>query len=60
MYKRVHTGANTHEGGLKKGFITVGNQVFTEDCVAKPERNPTNKQVKTDTNAFERCILFKI
>lgn len=47
MYKIVHTGANTQAGGLKTGFINVGNQVLIEDCVANPDKNPTAKQLKT-------------
>lgn len=30
-YKKVQTGANIHPGGLKKGFLRRGYQVFTDE-----------------------------
>lgn len=59
MYNSVQTGAKTHEGGLKKGFTNVGNQVLTDDCVAKPDKKPTNKQTITEIIPFKGLIFAK-
>jgi hypothetical protein len=60
IYKSVQTGPKTQEGGLKKGLTKVGNQVFTEDCVAKPDKNPTKTHTKTDIIPFKSLIFAKI
>jgi hypothetical protein len=60
IYKSVQTGPKTHDGGLKKGFSNVRNHVFTDDCVAKPDKKPTNTHVTTEIIPFESLIFAKI
>ena len=60
MYKIVQTGAKTQLGGLKKGFFKVKNQVSTDDCVAKLDRNPTNTQTEIEIIVFFKLAFFKV
>jgi hypothetical protein len=52
------TGAKTQLGGLKLGFINVGNQVVTLDLVAIPEKYPIARQVATTIKI--RLYLFML
>jgi len=59
IYNNVQTGANTQDGGLKKGFTNVGYQSFTELCVAKLDKKPTAKHTMVAKKIFpKRCICF--
>lgn len=59
IYSNVQTGANTQDGGLKKGFTNVGYQSFTELCVAKLDKKPTDKHTMVAKKKFpKRCICF--
>ena len=57
MYKVLQTGANTQLGGLKLGFIKVGNQVKTLERVTIPEIYPIATQVKTKIRIFTYLFI---
>ena len=60
IYKTVQTGAKSQLGGLKNGLFTVRNQVFTEDCVAKPDKNPTRTQTEIEIIIFTDLFISQI
>ena len=47
MYKKVQTGAKTHEGGFQEGFRSVTYQVVTELLVQNPPSAPTPRHKAT-------------
>jgi hypothetical protein len=57
VYNKLHTGANTHAGGLKLGFIKVGNQVTTLERVTVPDKYPTPMQVTTKSRIFTYLFM---
>ena len=59
MYKTIQTGAKTQLGGWKKGFSKVKNQVFTDDCVAKLDNNPTSTQTEIEIIILVKSAFFK-
>jgi len=44
----VHTGAKIQFGGLKLGLLRPAYQSFTEDWVAKLDKNPMVRHIATD------------
>ena len=60
IYKIVQTGAKTQLGGLKKGFSRVRNQVFTEDRVAKLDKNPIRTETDTEMMILVKLAFFKM
>ena len=59
IYKVLQTGANTQLGGLKLGFIKVGNQVNTLERVTIPEIYPIATQVKTKIRIFTYLLIMQ-
>jgi len=58
IYKKVHTGPKTHEGGLKKGALSVLYQVLTESNVKKAPRRPANWQIIIEIINFTVFDIF--
>ena len=58
IYSIDQTGAKTQLGGLKLGFIKLGNQVVTDDLVAIPEKYPIARHVATTIKI--RLYLFML
>ena len=56
----VHTGPNTQEGGLKKGFTKVGYQVVTELKVKTEPITPASPQIKMQKIKRGTLILFTL
>lgn len=59
MYKVLQTGAKTQLGGLKLGFIKVGNQVNTLERVTIPDIYPIATQVKTKIRIFTYLFIMQ-
>ena len=49
----------TQLGGLKIGFSKVRNQSFTEERVAKLDKNPTKRQAAMEIIILFRLVFFK-
>ncbi len=60
MYNKVHTGANTHEGGLSAGLLRLRYHLSTDEEVKIDPREPAARHIIIENASFRYFKFFML